>query len=269
MNAARGANSPVAATGAKIPAPMNPKTAPAPAPAGGVAAARTSGPGLSLDVTLELGDPRIASLIAAETDRQRQKLVFIASESLCPKAVREAVGSPLSNLYAEGYPSSRMAVHERELLDWDARNLAFYRRYGDRRYYKGCDYVNLIEAEAMRRVTALFATPDVPSHAIYANVQSLSGAAANNAIYEALVPAESTVMGMHLSTGGHLTHGSPVNRSGKHFRIVPYVVDPATGRIDYVKMRADALKEKPKLIIAGYSAYPWTIDWKEFRKIAD
>ena len=246
---------------------MNPKTAPA--PTGGIAPARSTAPGLSLDVSLELGDPRIAALIAAETDRQRQKLVFIASESLCPKSVREAVGSPLSNLYAEGYPSSRMAVHERELLDWDARNLAFYRRYGDRRYYKGCDYVNLVEAEAMRRVAQLFATKDVPAHAIYANVQPLSGAAANNAVYEALVPAESTVMGMHLSTGGHLTHGSPVNRSGKHFRIVPYVVDPATGRIDVAKLRADALKEKPKLIIAGYSAYPWTIDWRELRKIAD
>jgi glycine hydroxymethyltransferase len=172
---------------------MNPKTAPA--PTGGIASTRSTAPGLSLDVSLDLVDPRIAALIAAETDRQRQKLVFIASESLCPKAVREAVGSPLSNLYAEGYPSSRMAVHERELLDWDARNLAFYRRYGDRRYYKGCDYVNLVEAEAMRRVAQLFATKDVPAHAIYANVQSLSGAAANNAVYEALVPAESTVMG--------------------------------------------------------------------------
>src|SRR5262249_57573706 len=113
----------------------------------------------------------------------------------------------------------------------------------------------------------LFARSDVPGHAIYANVQSLSGAAANNAVYEALVPAESTVMGMHLSTGGHLTHGSPVNRSGKHFKIVPYVVDPATGRIDLAKTRADALKERPKLIIAGYSAYPWTIDWNELRQI--
>jgi glycine cleavage system T protein len=183
--------------------------------------------------------------------------------------VREAVGSPLSNLYAEGYPSSRMAIHERELLDLDARHLAFYRRYGDRRYYKGCDYVNLVEAEAIRRVTQLFATREFPAHAIYANVQSLSGAAANNAVYEALVPAESTVMGMHLSTGGHLTHGSPVNRSGKHFKVVPYVVDVATGRIDMAKLRADALKERPKLIIGGYSAYPWQIDWREFRQIAD
>ena len=206
---------------------MNPKTARMPADP---PARPTAAPAVSLDVTLEMVDPRIAGLIAAETDRQRQKLVFIASESLCPKAVREAVGSPFSNLYAEGDPSTRMAVHERELLDWDARNLAFYRRYADRRYYKGCDYANLVEAEAIRRVAELFATETIPSHSIFANVQPLSGAAANNAVYEALVPAESTVMGMHLSTGGHLTHGSPVNRSGKHFRIVPYVVDPSTGR---------------------------------------
>jgi len=226
-------------------------------------------PALSSKSTLDLVDPRIAGLIAAETERQRQKLIFIASESLCPQAVRDAVASPLSNLYAEGYPSSRNAVSERELLDWDARSLSFYRRYGDRRYYKGCDYANLVEAEAIKRLAELFATPATPARAIHCNVQSLSGAAANNAVYEALVPIESTVMGMHLSTGGHLTHGSPVNRSGKHFRIVPYVVDPATGRIDFDKLRADALKEKPKLLIAGYSAYPWTIDWARFRAIAD
>jgi glycine cleavage system T protein len=250
---------------------MNPKTASAKAGRPEPAAPRVAptAPALALETTLELADPRIAALIAAETERQRQKLVFIASESLCPKAVREAVGSPFSNLYAEGYPSTRTAVHERDLLDWDARHLSFYRRYGDRRYYKGCDYVNLVESEAIRRVADLFATDDVPSRSIFANVQPLSGAAANNAVYEALVPAESTVMGMHLSTGGHLTHGSPVNRSGKHFRIVPYVVDPASGRIDFEKLRADALKEKPKLIIAGYSAYPWTIDWQRFRAIAD
>ncbi len=223
----------------------------------------------SAATTLDLIDPRIAGLIAAETQRQQQKLIFIASESMCPKPVREAVGSTLSNLYAEGYPSTRNAFSERDLLDFDARNLAYYRRYGDRRYYKGCDYVNLIESEAIRRLADLFATSKTPSRAIYCNVQSLSGAAANNAVYEALIPAESTVMGMHLSTGGHLTHGSPVNRSGKHFRIVPYVVDPATGRIDFEKLRADALKEKPRLIIAGYSAYPWTIDWARFRAIAD
>ncbi|MSR46421.1 MAG: serine hydroxymethyltransferase [Planctomycetes bacterium] len=236
--------------------------------AGGVPG-RPSVPAFSSDATLDLVDPRIAHLIAAETERQRQKLVFIASESLCPKAVRDAVASPLSNLYAEGYPSSRNAFSERELLDWDERSLSFYRRYGDRRYYKGCDYANLVEAEAIKRLAELFATPATPARSIYCNVQSLSGAAANNAVYEALVPIESTVMGMHLSTGGHLTHGSPVNRSGKHYRIVPYVVDPVTGLIDFDKLRADALKEKPRLLIAGYSAYPWTIDWARFRAIAD
>ncbi|HZO08584.1 MAG TPA: hypothetical protein VFC77_04340, partial [Myxococcota bacterium] len=176
---------------------MNPKLASA--PQGSAARREPAAPALSADVTLDLVDPRIAGLIAAETERQRLKLIFIASESYCPSAVREAVGSPFSNLYAEGYPSTRTAVHERDLLDWDARHLSFYRRYGDRRYYKGCDYVNLVESEAIRRVADLFATKDVPSHSIFANVQPLSGAAANNAVYEALVPAESTVMGMHLS----------------------------------------------------------------------
>ncbi len=246
---------------------MNPKTAPAPTER--PARSRGCAPAFALDDSLDLVDPRVAGLIAAETERQRRKLIFIASESVCPRAVREAVGSPFSNLYAEGYPSTRTALLERDLLDWDARHLSFYRRYGDRRYYKGCDYVNLVESEAIRRVAELFATAQQPARSIHANVQPLSGAAANNAVYEALVPAESTVMGMHLSTGGHLTHGSPVNRSGKHFRIVPYVVDPTSGRIDYEKLRADALKEKPRLIIAGYSAYPWTIDWARFRAIAD
>lgn len=244
---------------------MNP-TATTPSAARGV---RSGSPSFSLTTTLDLVDPRLAGLIAAETERQRQKLVFIASESLCPQAVRDAVGSSLSNLYAEGYPSTRNALSERELLDWDARSLAYYRRYGDRRYYKGCDYANLVESEAIRRLADLFATAKTPSRAIYCNVQSLSGAAANNAVYEALIPIESTVMGMHLSTGGHLTHGSPVNRSGKHYKIVPYGIDAATGRIDFDKLRADALKEKPRLIIAGYSAYPWTIDWARFRAIAD
>src|SRR5687768_977824 len=216
----------------------SPTPAPAPVGPGRSPTSSQAAPASSFQQTLEVADPRIAGLIAAETERQHQKLVFIASESLCPKAVREAVGSPFSNLYAEGYPSTRTAVHERDLLDWDARHLSFYRRYGDRRYYKGCDYVNLVESEAIRRICDLFATERVPSHSIYANVQSLSGAAANNAVYEALVPAESTVMGMHLSTGGHLTHGSPVNRSGKHYRIVPYVVDATTGRIDFEKLRS-------------------------------
>lgn len=245
---------------------MNPNTSSL--AAGGVAGS-SSGPAHAARLTLDLVDPRIAALIAAETERQRHKLVFIASESRCPQAVSDAVASPLSNLYAEGYPSTRNAVTERGLLDWDERSLSFYRRYGDRRYYKGCDYANLVEAEAIKRLAELFATPATPASAIFCNVQSLSGAAANNAVYEALVPIESTVMGMHLSTGGHLTHGSPVNRSGRHYKIVPYVVDPATGRIDFEKLRADALKEKPKLLIAGYSAYPWTIDWARFRAIAD
>jgi len=229
----------------------------------------SSAPSVLNRETLDLLDPRVHELIEAEAERQRCKLVLIASESICPPPVLEAAASCFSNLYAEGYPSTRMAMTERRLLDWDARHLSFYRRYGDRRYYKGCEYVNQIEAEAMARVARLFATETTKAEGIFANVQPLSGAAANNAVYNALVPPQGTVFGMHLSSGGHLTHGSPVNRSGKLYRIVAYEVDPESGQFDFPRMRDLALKEKPSLIIAGYSAYPWSIDWKAFREVAD
>ena len=232
----------------------------------------TQGPGAPAfhpQAELELVDPRINELMRTERHRQQEKLILIASESLCPAPVREAVASEFANLYAEGYPSTRMAVWERDRLDWDARHLSFYRRYGDRRYYKGCEYVNAVESEAIARLTELFATEDVPASELYANVQSLSGAAANNAVYEALVPPQATVLGMNLSCGGHLTHGSPVNRSGKHYRIVDYGVDLESGKMDFDAIAKLAAQEKPSLIIAGYSAYPWTIDWARFRKIAD
>lgn len=241
---------------------MNPKHATQTAPP-------THAPAAPRASSLEAIDPRIAHWIAAENERQKQKLILIASESICPAPVREAVASTLANLYAEGYPSSRMSVWERDSLGWDARHLSYYRRYGDRRYYKGCEYVNFIEAEAIRRVAELFATESVAAHQIFANVQPLSGAAANNAVYEALVPPQSTVLGMNLSCGGHLTHGSPVNRSGKHHRIVSYGVGLEDGRIDFAGLKQVALREKPRLIIAGFSAYPWTIDWAAFREVAD
>ncbi len=248
--------------------PMNPQQASvaSPAKSSGI---QSSAPAFHVHESLEVADPRIAELIAGERYRQQAKLIFIASESLCPRPVTEAVSSVFSNLYAEGYPSTRMSVWERERLDDDARHHAFYRRYGDRRYYKGCEYVNLMETEAIRRLTQLFATDRVPASELYANVQSLSGAAANNAVYEALVPPQGTVLGMNLSCGGHLTHGAPVNRSGKHYRIVSYGVDLKDGKVDFEKLRQTALAEKPAMIIAGYSAYPWTIDWAKFREIAD
>jgi len=213
-------------------------------------------------------DPRLDSLLAREAARQDGKLVFIASESIAPPAVREAMASALTNLYAEGYAHPRLRRNARELAREDAWQLAHYRRYGDRRYYKGVEVADLVEAEAELRCAALFATDDVPAEEIFVNVQPLSGAAANNAVYEAFVEPGETVMGMTLSGGGHLTHGSPANRSGKRHRIASYAPGE-DGRLDYDAIIRMARFERPRMIIAGYSAYPWSVDWSRFREAAD
>ncbi|MBI2191497.1 MAG: serine hydroxymethyltransferase [Planctomycetes bacterium] len=214
-------------------------------------------------------DPAVHSIIQLEKARQQEKLILIASESMCPQAVREANASEFSHLYAEGYPSERMAHSaEGELLDLGVQ-LTRYRRESNRRYYKGCEYADLIESLAMRRAAEIFACPDFPADRIFVNVQPLSGAAANNAVYDAFVKPGETVMGMLLAHGGHLTHGSPVNRSGKYHCIVSYGIRQDTGRIDYEEIRDLALKHRPRMIIGGYSAYPWTVDWHRFRSIAD
>ncbi|MBM4049514.1 MAG: hypothetical protein FJ279_30835, partial [Planctomycetes bacterium] len=184
-----------------------------------------------LDADLQTVDADVGALIGLEEARQAHKLILIASESICPKAVRDALASVFTNLYAEGYPSLRMTTDERQELTNFSRQLAFHRRYSDRRYYRGCDFVNFVEALAQKRVAELFATDAVPAEQVFANVQPLSGAAANNAVYEAFLNPADVVMGMSLSFGGHLTHGSPVNRSGKHFRIVSYQPDKATGKL--------------------------------------
>ncbi|MBM4079098.1 MAG: aminotransferase class I/II-fold pyridoxal phosphate-dependent enzyme, partial [Planctomycetes bacterium] len=222
-----------------------------------------------LDADLQTVDADVGALIGLEEARQAHKLILIASESICPKAVRDALASVFTNLYAEGYPSLRMTTDERQELTNFSRQLAFHRRYSDRRYYRGCDFVNFVEALAQKRVAELFATDAVPAEQVFANVQPLSGAAANNAVYEAFLNPGDVVMGMSLSFGGHLTHGSPVNRSGKHFRIVSYQPDKATGKLDYNALRALAAEHKPRMIIAGYSAYPWAVDWRRFREVAD
>ncbi len=213
-------------------------------------------------------DPEIRMLSDVEADRQRKKLIFIASESICPRPVREAQMTTFSNLYAEGYPALRMYEEERdELMDF-ARQLAFQRRYADRRYYKGTEFANFVEALAIRRAAKLFASDHTPAEAIHVNVQPMSGAMANNAVYEAFCEPGDTVMGMELTFGGHLTHGSDANRSGKRYRMVSYQPD-RSGQLDYDAMKKVAIAEKPKLIIAGYSAYPWAIDWREMREVAD
>ena len=181
-------------------------------------------------------DPAVAAACADELTRQRQNIELIASENIVSRAVLLAAGGVLTNKYAEGYPGKR--------------------------YYGGCRYVDVVEDIARERACRLFG-------ADHANVQPHSGANANLAVFFALLQPGDTVMGMDLSQGGHLSHGSPVNISGKYFHVVSYGVDPATGMIDYDEVRRIALENRPKLLIAGASAYSRTIDFARFRQIAD
>lgn len=213
--------------------------------------------------------PEIYELTQLEAERQVRKLIMIPSESTAPLAVREAMGSVFQNLYAEGYPDEETRwMKDDDILDYPAR-LANYRRYADPRYYKGVEYADLVESLARRRCAEAFATPTVSANQLYVNVQALSGAPANNAVYHALINPGDTVLGMNLLHGGHLTHGSSVNRSGKLYKIVHYNVDPATEQIDYDAVAALAREHKPKILIAGYSSYPFIPDWARYRAIAD
>ncbi len=214
-------------------------------------------------------DPEVEELIRLEEERQVKKLILIPSESTAPLAVRESMGSAFQNLYAEGYPDEETRwMKEEEILNYTSM-LAHYRRYSDPRYYKGVEYADIVESLARRRCAEAFATGAVSADQIYVNVQALSGAPANNAVYQAVVIPGDTVLGMNLLHGGHLTHGSSVNRSGKLYNIVHYNVDPASEQIDYAQVQNLAEQHKPKMIIAGYSSYPWVPDWKRFREIAD
>ena len=181
-------------------------------------------------------DPQVAEAIELELNRQRTHIELIASENFVSPAVMAAMGTCLTNKYAEGYPGKR--------------------------YYGGCECVDIVEDLARKRACELFG-------AEHANVQPHSGAQANTAVYFAMLKPGDTVMGMSLSHGGHLTHGSPVNLSGSFFRFVPYGVSPETEVIDYDEVRRLALENKPKLIVAGASAYPRIIDFKTLRAIAD
>ncbi len=218
---------------------------------------------------LEELDPFMADLIRWEAERQARKLILIPSESYAPKAVRQALGSVFQNVYAEGYPPLRMTRDPEERLRDVAWQLAFYRRYADRRFYKGVDYVHLVECLAQRRCAELFAHDSVRPEHIFVNVQPLSGAAANLAIYQALMKPGDVLMGMDLFQGGHLTHGSEFNISGKWYRRVSYGVDPKTEQLDYDAIRELARQHRPRAIVAGYTSYPWAPDWHAFRAIAD
>jgi len=213
-------------------------------------------------------DADVSELIQIEHERQNRKLILIPSESTAPKAVREALGSVFQNIYAEGYPDDRMRLmSEDEILDYDEQ-LAYYRRYSDPRYYKGVEYADIIESLAARRCAELFASNGISANDLFVNVQPLSGAPANNAVYHLINPGD-TILGMNLLHGGHLTHGSSVNRSGKLFNVIHYTVDPETEQINYDQVSSLALEHKPKIIIAGYSSYPFVPDWRKFREIAD
>ena len=219
--------------------------------------------------TLEQLDPELADLIKYETERQARKLVMVPSESLTPEGVHTALGSAFSHIYAEGYPDERTrAMSTEELLDYE-HELGHYRRYADPRYYKGVEYADVLESLTRRRLAELFATPSAPADKLYVNVQALSGAPANTAVQYALLNPGDTMLTMALHVGGHLTHGSRVAYSGKTYNVVHYAVDDETELLDYENIRALALEHKPKLIIGGYTSYPWAPDWHKFREIAD
>ena len=185
---------------------------------------------------LEEVDPEIAAAIRNETERQNSHLELIASENFTSEAILEATGSIFTNKYAEGYPAKR--------------------------YYGGCEFTDIVETLAQERAKKLF-------HAEYANVQPHSGSQANEAAYASVLSPGDTILGLNLAHGGHLTHGHPLNFSGKTYKIVPYGVSRETEQIDYDELARLAAEHKPKMIIAGGSAYPRTLDFPRFRKIAD
>jgi len=218
---------------------------------------------------LESIDPGLFDLIRLEDERQARRLIMIPSESIAPKAVRETLGSSFTNIYAEGYPRPETRNQtEAEILDY-TNSLGTYRRYSDPRYYKGVEYVDMVEALARRRCAEAFAANGLTADDLYVNVQPLSGAPANNAVYTAFLEPGDTILGMNLLHGGHLSHGSSVNRSGMFYNAQHYTVDPKTELLDYDAILQKAVETKPKIIIAGYSSYPYIPDWQKFREIAD
>ncbi len=214
-------------------------------------------------------DPNVADLIDEEKQRQARKLIFIPSESFCIQPVRESLSSTFTNIYAEGYPAADMIRETEEQLSDLPRQLAEYRRNADRRFYKGTEYVNVLETITQKRVAKALENERAAAEDLHVNVQPLSGANANNAIYEAFVPPGETVMGMDLAHGGHLSHGSPFNRTGKRWDIVSYRVEEDTEKLNYNRIMEKAREHEPEMIIAGFTSYPWAPDWKKFREIAD
>ena len=218
---------------------------------------------------VDIYDPNVSGLVEFEAERQARRLIMIPSESIAPKAVRDLLASPFANIYAEGYPRPETRYQDEDTLMDYAYQLGRYRRHSDPRYYKGVEYVDMLESLARRRAAELFAANDLNADDLWVNVQPLSGAPANTAVYTALIQPGDAILGMDLLVGGHLTHGSPVNRSGLFYNAFHYSVDPKTERLDYDKILEQAKACKPKVIVAGYTSYPWVPDWQKFREIAD
>jgi len=223
---------------------------------------------LPLAGCLEDIDPQIDAVIRHEQERQKRKLILIASESISPEPVRLALSCEMQNIYAEGYPSPRTLLEPSQRLSSFGHQLSHYRRYANRRYYKGCEYVDILEQLLRRRTAEVFANENASAEEIFVNTQPLSGAAANNAVYNAFVKPGDTVLGPSLTHGGHLTHGSEVNRSGLLHNVVHYEI-ARSGQLDYEAIARLARECRPRLLIGGFSAYPWDIDWSRLRAIAD
>ena len=213
--------------------------------------------------------PFVSDLIRWEDERQARKLIFIPSQSYVPQSVREALSSRFQNLYAEGYPPTQMTHSTENQLKDVPWQLANYRRYADRRFYKGKEYVNFVESLAQRKAAQLFSGEGLSPNHIYVNVQALSGTPANLGVYWSLMEPGETIMGLDLYQGGHLSHGSEFNISGQRYKVISYGVDPKTELLDYDAIRDLALAHRPSVIVAGYTSYPWAPDWEKFRQIAD
>jgi len=214
-------------------------------------------------------DPQLSAVVDLEDIRQEEKIILVASESMAPAAVRELMASNFANVYAEGYPrSASRKQSEPAILDLDFE-LAHYRRYSDPRYYKGVEFADIIEALARRRAAELFSANSISPEDLYVNVQPLSGSPANIAAYSALLEPGDKIMGLDLKHGGHLTHGSKVSRSGILYEAIPYTVDQETEQLDFDAIETLAMEQRPKLIVAGFTAYPLFVEWTRFREIAD
>lgn len=213
----------------------------------------------------------VEAAVRAEARRQRDELILIPSESVCFPECETAAGSSFGNIYCEGQPALRLSRRSEELAKDNALFAAWHRRLSDGRFYQGCREADRVELLAKQYVAEAFARLEGSPAAseIYANVQALSGSPANLCIYDAVMEHGDPMLTLNLSHGGHLSHGSPFNVSGKHYRTTQYSIDPETRRVNYDTVAQLARECRPKVLVAGASAYPWDWDWARLRAIAD